>query len=122
MTPEEAARRAAERARERRAGGGYADADRLAGLDDDAGTDVQNLNEWALIEVDPDDVRSTRRFGAPITAFKHGVLRILRQYHWGLESQVTRFNVHMVAHVRALEERVEELERRLAEAERRPPP
>ena len=46
MTPEEAAARAAERARAARAAGEYADADRLEGLDPVEQPSLQRLREW----------------------------------------------------------------------------
>jgi hypothetical protein len=76
------------------------------------------LFEWALIEPDVREVRSTRRLGAPITALKRGLLRLLLQYHTSLLAEQTRFNVNLLMHVKRLEDRVEELERRLgSEAE-----
>ncbi len=69
------------------------------------------LLAWALIDPDPDLVYSTRRLGAPITWAKRGFLRALRQYHGELLAQQTRFNVHAVAYLTALEERIEALER-----------
>lgn len=69
------------------------------------------LLEWALIDPNLDDVRSTRRWGAPITMLKRGLLRLLAQYHAELIAEQTRFNVNLVHHLRALEERVERLER-----------
>lgn len=68
------------------------------------------LLEWALIDPDLGHVRSTRRWGAPITLLKRGLLRLLAQYHAELIAEQTRFNVNLVHHLRALEERVERLE------------
>jgi hypothetical protein len=62
-------------------------------------------------------VRSTRRAGAPITRFKRFLVRMLRQYNNEEQAQVTRFNVHLLGYVAALEDRVERLERRLRELE-----
>ncbi len=70
------------------------------------------LFEWALIDPDLRDVRSTRRLGAPITALKRGLLRLLAQYHGELIAEQTRFNVYLVGYVRRLEERIDELEGR----------
>jgi hypothetical protein len=61
--------------------------------------------------------RSTRRGGGPITAFKRFLLRMLLQYHNELEAQTTRFNLHLLGHVGALEDRVDKLERRVRELE-----
>jgi hypothetical protein len=68
------------------------------------------LFEWALIDPDLGHVRSTRRWGAPITMLKRGLLRLLAQYHAELIAEQTRFNVNLVHHLRSLEERVERLE------------
>jgi len=64
------------------------------------------LMEWALIEPDSDLVTSTRRWGAPIAWLKRLLLHALRQYHGQLESQQTRFNVHLLARVVEQEERI----------------
>ena len=69
------------------------------------------MHEWALIEPDLREVRSTRRHGAPVTALKRMLLRLLGQYLGQLTSQQSRFNVHLLIRLRALEQRVEELER-----------
>ena len=68
---------------------------------------AEQLREWALIEVDPDLVYSTRRFGGPITFVKRMLLRMLRQYTVELEAQQTRFNVAVLAYLRDLEQRRE---------------
>ena len=65
----------------------------------------EQLREWALIEVDPDLVYSTRRFGGPVTVVKKLLLRLLRQYTTELEAQQTRFNVAVLAYLRELERR-----------------
>jgi hypothetical protein len=69
------------------------------------------LLEWALIDPDPAQVRSTRRWGAPITAVKRGLLRLLAQYHAELIAEQARFNTNLVRYVGELERRLEELER-----------
>jgi hypothetical protein len=117
VTPEEAAEAAAARARERRAAGEYGDAERLEALDPAERPTLEGLREWAVIDVPVEVARSTRRGGAPITAFKRFLLRMLLQYHNELEAQATRFNLHLLAHVGALEDRVERLERRVRELE-----
>ena len=63
------------------------------------------LQEWAVISVEPEMLYSTRRFGAPLTMFKRGLLRLLRQYTADLEAQQTRFNLGVLARLRALERR-----------------
>ena len=107
--PEEA-RRAAER---KRAEGGYAqttgedalDATILGGR-----APMELLSEWAVIEIEPGLLYSTRRGGAPITAVKRLLLRLMRQYLVELEARQTRFNLGLLASVRQLERRVEALE------------
>jgi hypothetical protein len=66
---------------------------------------LEDLERWASIEVDPEAVYSTRRGGAPITALKRLLLRLLRQYHVELEARQTRFNVALVQRLRQLERR-----------------
>jgi hypothetical protein len=117
VNPEEAAAAAEERARQRRAAGEYAEAERLERLDPVRHPTLDQLREWAVIDVSPDVARSTRRGGGPITAFKRFLLRMLLQYHNELEAQTTRFNLHLLGHVGALEDRVDKLERRVRELE-----
>ena len=111
MTPEEAleaARAAAAAARER---GAYADD--LGGFAI-APTDrvtVEQLLEWAVIEPDPELVRSTRRRGGAITFAKRALLHVLRQYHAQAHAQQTRFNLHAAVRLAELEERLERLEK-----------
>ncbi|HWF73187.1 MAG TPA: hypothetical protein VG186_07575, partial [Solirubrobacteraceae bacterium] len=95
-----------------RAQGAYADEDQRdqGGAAKPAET-LENLFEWAMIDPDLREVRSTRRFGAPVTLLKLGLVRLLNQYHAELIAQQTRFNVHVLGHVRRLETRIEELER-----------
>jgi hypothetical protein len=71
---------------------------------------IDKLAQWALIEPDLGEVRSTRRLGAPVTALKRGLLRLLAQYHAEVLSQQTRFNVYVVSQLRSLEQRLERLE------------
>lgn len=63
------------------------------------------LQEWAVISVDPGMLYSTRRFGAPLTLVKRGLLRMLRQYTADLEAQQTRFNLGLLGRLRELERR-----------------
>ncbi len=116
--PEQALERAREAAAQMRARGAYAEDLSVHELEPDTTITTEKLYEWALIEPDLRDVRSTRRYGAPITAFKRGLVRLLAQYHGELIAQQTRFNVNLVVHVRRLEARIEELEGRLDAAER----
>jgi len=64
------------------------------------------LMEWAVIEPDLGLVASTRRWGAPITAAKRVIMHVLRQYLAQIESQQTRFNVHILARVVEQDERL----------------
>ena len=69
------------------------------------------LSEWAVIEIEPELLYSTRRAGAPITALKRVLLRLMRQHLVELEARQTRFNLGVLAAVQGLEKRVESLER-----------
>jgi hypothetical protein len=77
------------------------------------------LFAWAVLEPDATAVRSTRRLGAPVTALKQLLLRLLAQYHVQLIAEQSRFNVMLLRYVSGLETRIEELEARLDEAEQR---
>jgi hypothetical protein len=68
-----------------------------------AGPDLARLREWAIIEVDPELLYSTRKGGAPITWFKRLLLRLMRQYTTELEARQTRFNVGVVAYLESLD-------------------
>ncbi|MDO9410165.1 hypothetical protein [Patulibacter sp.] len=86
------------------------------------------LVQWAVIEPDLREVRSTRAgpVGKAVTAVKQGQLRLLGQYHAQVQSVQNRLNVHlslrstlmreeiqaMKAEIRGLHARVEELEAR----------
>ncbi len=61
------------------------------------------LQEWAILAVDPDLIRSTRRMGGALTSVKRALLRFLRQYTHELESQQTRFNLAVVARLREMQ-------------------
>ena len=114
MKPEEATQHArAEAARKRAAGAYREDSRTVQELEDSITGPVtpQQLREWALIDVDTSLLRSTRRAGAPVTAFKRLILRLLRQYTNELEAQQTRFNVGVLARLEELEGRIAELER-----------
>src|ERR1700738_2637904 len=97
-----------------RASGAYGEGGARRPLQATGAITTGKLFEWALIEPDVSDVRSTRRAGAPITALKRLLLRLLAQYHGELIAEQTRCNVNLVSHVRHLEERIEELEEQLA--------
>jgi hypothetical protein len=113
--PDDALDRAREAAAEKRRRGGYAGAD--------AGDDALDptilgekapatlLSEWAVIEIEPDLLYSTRRGGAPVTALKGLLMRLLRQYFVELEARQTRFNLGVLAAISELEQRMNRLER-----------
>jgi hypothetical protein len=84
---------------------------------EDPALSTTRLVEWAMLAPEEANVYSTRRFGRPITLLKRGLVRLLRQYlnEWG--AQQSRFNALAAAHVVRLEQRVEELERLLADRE-----
>ncbi len=65
------------------------------------------LMEWAVIETDPDLVRSTRWWGAPITWYKRLLRRMLRQELGQAYAQQSRFNLMIVARLADLESRRE---------------
>ena len=111
MTPEEALEAARRAAGDARARGAY--------LDDLSGfvvapTDrisTEQLLEWAVIEPDPDLVRSTRRYGRPITAVKRALRHVLRQELGQAYAQQTRFNLHVAMRLAELEDRLERADR-----------
>ncbi len=108
-SPDEALEAARRAVAARRAEGGYAGVARDGALDTsilDGEPGRELLSEWAVIEIDPEDfVYSTRRAGAPITAVKRLLVRLLRQYLVELEARQTRFNIALLARLDALEER-----------------
>jgi len=113
-SPEEAIAQARERAVRLRGEAGGRSAS-PAGLESSITSDrpsLELLSEWAVIEADRSQVYSTRRGGAPITALKRLLLRLLRQYHVELEARQTRFNIALVSQFRDLEERVSRLEQK----------
>lgn len=105
--PEDALARAREAAERKRAEGAYGEAGALDASLAGERPSTELLSEWAEIEVDPSRVYSTRRLGAPITALKRLLLRMLRQYHAEAEARQTRFNIALLERVRELEERLE---------------
>ena len=111
-SPEDAVERARGRAAQRRAEGGYREDPRGFAVEPTARVGLEDLMEWAHIEPDPDEVYSTRRLGAPVTAVKRGLLRALWQYHRQILDQQNRFNMQLVTYVSELEDRISELERR----------
>jgi hypothetical protein len=79
------------------------------------------LSAWAVPDISAYEIRSVRRFGAPITWFKRLLVRFLYQFHAQLVADQSRFNALALDHVHRLEARVVELERQLgAEDEEEP--
>ena len=110
MRPEDALDAARRAVADARARGAYADdlsgftvepTDRIA---------TEQLLEWAVIEPDIDLVRSTRRWGGPITWAKRALVHVLRQYLGQIVAEQTRFNLHAAVRLAELEERIERLE------------
>jgi hypothetical protein len=120
-SPEHAVQRAREEAAAMRARGLYPPAPEPPASPADPARSSEALLEWALIEPDLGEVRSTRRIGAAVDALKRALLRLLAQYHVSLLGEQTRFNFHAALHVRRLEREVEELKARIVELERRSP-
>jgi hypothetical protein len=77
---------------------------------------LQRLTEWAVIEPEETEVYSTRRWGAPITALKKLLVRLMRQYMFSVSGQQTRFNVYALGELMALQERVRALEEAAAKS------
>lgn len=118
MRPEaalDAARAAAEAARAR---GAYADTLEGFAIQPTDRVSTEMLMEWAAIEPDETLMRSTRRFGGPITWVKRLLLRGLQQHFNELTSQQTRFNLHLLVHVAELEDRVATLEEEVVKRDR----
>ena len=108
MRPEDAADAARERAAAARARGGY-DVDVSAGsIEPLERPTFEQLLEWAILDPDLDEVRSTRRFGAPITFVKRLLARGMRQYNAQLIAQQQRFNIQLALYARELEKRLDE--------------
>jgi hypothetical protein len=110
--PEAALDRARAQAAAMRADGSYAQEPADAQLAPAEELTMDKLLEWAVIDPDLRDVRSTRRFGAPMTALKHGLLRLLGQYHQALLAEQTRFNVNLLRYLDGLEQRLDAIEKR----------
>ena len=110
MRPEDAPAAAMAEAERRRAVGGYAEPEGPLRIEPVDHVTRAQLLEWAVIEPDLANVRSTRPRGAPITWLKRMLLRALQQYHNEVNHQQTRFNLHVLRTLLELEERVERLE------------
>jgi hypothetical protein len=112
MKPEDALAAARLAVADARARGAYADDLSGFAVEPTDRITTEQLLEWAVIEPDVDLVRSTRRFGGPITAVKRAAVHVLRQYLAQVISQQTRFNLHAAVRLAELEERVERAEGR----------
>jgi len=114
VRPQEALAAARERAAAALARGAYADDLERFRVAPAQSPGLEQLLEWAVIEPDADELRSTRRLGAPITLVKRTLYRALRQYNAQVLSQQTRFNLVVAMHVAQLTARVTRLEERSA--------
>jgi hypothetical protein len=117
MRPEDAIDRARTELARRRAGGAYQEDMAEIRPEPPERPSLDLLLEWAVIEPDMDLVTSTRRYGAPIIWVKRALVHLLRQYTGQLASQQTRLNVHLMGRLTELDERVADLQHRLADAE-----
>ena len=111
-SPEDALALARERAAAARARGAYPDDLGRFAIDPVDAVTLEHLLEWAVVEPDLSELRSTRPWGAPITLVKRMLYRLLRQYHGQVIAQQTRFNIQLAVYVGQLADRVEELEKR----------
>ena len=116
--PDDALERAREAAAAKRRRGGYAGAAEGADALDPTilgeKAPATLLSKWAVIEIEPDLLYSTRRGGAPVTGLKRLLMRLLRQYFVELEARQTRFNLGVLAAISELEQRMNRLERESA--------
>ena len=110
-SPEDALAVARRRAAEVRARGGYPDDLGRFAIDPVDAVTLEHLLEWAVVEPDLGELRSTRVLGAPITLVKRLLYRLLRQYHGQVIAQQSRFNIQLAVYVGQLADRVERLER-----------
>ncbi|MHB8656972.1 MAG: hypothetical protein ACYC91_03310 [Solirubrobacteraceae bacterium] len=108
--PEQALPRARAGASEMRDRGGYSENVERSGTAQAPAITTARLLEWAVIDPDVRIVRSNRRYGAPMTAIKRLLVRLLMQYHTELLAQQIRFNLNVVGRLRQLEQRIEQLE------------
>ena len=118
MKPEDALPRARAELERKRAEGAYEEDLGDLRVPPDERLSIERLMEWGVIEPDLDLVTSTRRLGAPIGWLKRTLEHMLRQYHRQLESQQTRFNLHLLTRIAELEDRIADLELALAERDR----
>jgi hypothetical protein len=118
LKPEDALPRARAELERQRAAGAYEEDLGDLRVPPDERLSIERLMEWGVIEPDLDLVTSTRRFGAPIGWVKRTLEHLLRQYHRQLESQQTRFNLHLLTRIAELEDRIADLELTLGERDR----
>jgi hypothetical protein len=118
VKPEDALAQARAELARRRAGGAYEEDLGDLRVPPDERLSIERLMEWGVIEPDLDLVTSTRRLGAPIGWLKRVLEHLLRQYHRQLESQQTRFNLHLLTRIAELEDRIADLELALSERDR----
>jgi hypothetical protein len=112
--PEDALAHARAEAARKRAEGGYAKAGAAALQESIVSPrpSIELLSRWAVIQGDPELLYSTRRAGAPVTAIKRLLVRLLRQYLVEVEARQTRFNIALLASVQDLERRIAAIEKR----------
>lgn len=72
------------------------------------------LLQWSVVEPDLREVRSTRRYGAPVTQVKQLLLRLLGQYNAQVLSVQNRVNVHLALRSSVTRDEVKELRAELA--------
>ncbi|HWH10675.1 MAG TPA: hypothetical protein VG165_06075 [Solirubrobacteraceae bacterium] len=117
MKPEAAVAAARASVALRRADGGYSEDPETWRIEPPERPSTDLLLEWAIIEPDMDLVTSTRRLGAPISWVKRVVVHLIRQYTGQLASQQTRVNVHLMGRLGELDERLADLNHRVADLE-----
>lgn len=111
-SPQEAVEQARASLTSMRAAGAYPAAESAGDPPPSGHVTLEMLMQWAMVEPELRHVRSTRRLGAPITAVKRLLLRLLAQYHMELLSEQSRFNAAAALYLRELERRIEALEHR----------
>jgi hypothetical protein len=111
-SPENALEVARQRAAEARARGAYPDELGRFAIDPVDAVTLEHLLEWAVVEPDLSELRSTRRLGVPITWLKRLLYRLMRQYNGQVLAQQSRFNIQLAVYVGQLADRVERLEQR----------
>jgi hypothetical protein len=117
MRPQDAVAAARAALADRRADGAYAEDLEDWRIQPPERPSTDALLEWAIIEPDLDLVVSTRRLGAPISAVKRLLIHLIRQYTGQLASQQTRVNVHLMGRLGELDERLADLNLRVADLE-----